>query len=213
MRSSTISRARLIALAALGAFATLVPTASADTEYPVWTCRASAAYVEVNPLIAGQRVEPVLANGLPNRDTPDREACSNQDTGLQRIELPPGSGAAALLTLEAASASTRLTPAIAPARDQAVTADAGIEDTLRVNVPGLVITAETITSRATGDCNGTTPVLDGESTILNLTINGIPIVVLGQELNVDLLPLIRIALHEEEVNPVAATATTPAEAS
>lgn len=56
MRSDTMTRARLMVLAALGAFAVLVPTASADTSLPVWTCRASAAYAEVSPLLDPQRI-------------------------------------------------------------------------------------------------------------------------------------------------------------
>lgn len=108
MRSITITRARLMVLAALGAFAALVPTASADTTLPVWTCRASAAYVELDPVLGAQRVEPVLANGAPNRDDPDRDVCASSDAGVQNVDLPAGGPEAPLVSLEAASASTSI---------------------------------------------------------------------------------------------------------
>jgi hypothetical protein len=201
MRKHALSRGRLFVVCVLGALAGFVPSASADTALPVWTCRASAAYVEVNPLLAGQRIEPVLANGFPNRNTPDRETCSNDDTGLQTIEIPPNTESP-LLTLEAASASTRIAPAIAPARNQTVDADAGIAETVRVTLAGLDVDAEAVTATARGTCVGTTPTLTSSSRILRLSINGTPILDLPQggqgPLDIN-LGLVRIRLNQEQI--------------
>ena len=43
MRNHALSRGRLFVVCVLGAMASVVPTASADTTEPLWTCRASAA--------------------------------------------------------------------------------------------------------------------------------------------------------------------------
>lgn len=206
MRRFTITRLKLVVLAALGAFAALVPTASADTTLPVWTCRASAAYVEVNPLLDPQRIEPVLANGFPNRLNPDREVCASSDSGVQNIDLPPAGETGPVISLEAASASTLIDPPIAPAREQTASADAGIAETARIELSGLIIDAEAVTSEAEGTCVDGQPRLTGSSTIASLTINGTPIVQGGEPLDVNLLPLIRIRLDEQVIEGDATTA-------
>ena len=78
-----MSRGRLFAVCVLGALAGVVPTASADTTLPVWTCRASAVYAESETILGTQRVEPVLANGFPSRTAPDSEVCATEETGVQ----------------------------------------------------------------------------------------------------------------------------------
>ncbi|CAA9533454.1 MAG: hypothetical protein AVDCRST_MAG67-4502 [uncultured Solirubrobacteraceae bacterium] len=204
MRSTTFTRPRLIALAALAAFATLVPTASADTALPVWTCRGSAGYVELNPLLDPQRIEPVLANGSPNRLTPDREFCANADTGVQNIDVPP-SGTSPVVSLEAASASTSITPAIAPARTQTATADGGVAETVRVAIPGLTIDAEAVTAEATGRCVNGVPELTGSSRIVSLTVNSTVIAIPqnGEPADINLTPLIRIRLNQQVLEGTA----------
>jgi hypothetical protein len=197
-------------LALLGAFAAIVPTASADTAFPVWTCRASAGYVEVAPLLNDDRLEPVLANGVANAAAPDNDQCASQSTGVQTVELPEGSGEAALLTLEAASASTTITPEIAPAREQAVSADGGVAETVRVNVAGVIIDAETVTAEASGSCVNGAPVLAGDTEIVNLTINGTPIILAGERTAFEIPALISLTLNDIDRHLTAADGSTPA---
>ena len=184
-------------LAALGAFAALVPTAGADTTLPVWTCRASAAYVELAPLLGTQRAEPVLANGFPDRVTPDRAQCAGDATGVQDIAIPAGP-AAPLITLNAASASTTITPEIAAARDQAVTADAAIVGGTRITLPGLDVQATAVAAEANASCVQGAPVLTGSSRIVSLTINGTTIAIPDPGQPQDLaLGLIRIRINQQ----------------
>jgi hypothetical protein len=210
MRRQQLTKARWLMLATLGAFAAIVPTASADTTYPVWTCRASAGYVEIAPLLNDDRNERVLANGVADAGAPDNEQCASQSTGVQTVELPEGSGANALLTAEAASASTTITPEVAPARQQTVTADGGIAETVRVNVAGVVIDAESVTAEATGSCVNGAPVLTGDTEILNLTINGTPIILAGERTEFAIPALISLTLNDIESNPTPAAGATPA---
>lgn len=207
MRSNTSTRPRLMVLAALGAFAALVPTASADTALPVWTCRASAAYVELAPLLGTQRAEPVLANGFPDRVTPDREQCAGDATGIQDIDIP-AAPAVPLITLNAASASTTITPEIGAARDQAVSADAAIVGGTRITVPGLDIVATAVQAAADASCVQGAPVLTSSSQIASLTINGNTIAIPqnSQPVNIPLLPLVRVRFNQQL--PVG-DATTP----
>ena len=202
MRKYRYSRAGKLALAALAMFAAAAPTASADSTLPVWTCRASAAYVEVDPVLGDQRVEPVLANGFPNRAAPDSEQCASSATGVQEVAIPVSEVGAPLVSLEAASASTSIAPQIAPAREQTASADAGVAETVRIELPGLIIDAETVSAEADGRCDANgVPQLTGRSTIVSLNINGTDIVLppgTGQELtDIDLLPLVRIRLNQQ----------------
>ena len=194
-------------LAALGAFAALVPTASADTTLPVWTCRASAAYVELSPLLGTQRAEPVLANGFPDRAAPDRAQCAGDATGVQDINIPAATDAP-LITLNAASASTTITPEIGAARDQTVTADAAIVGATRVTIPGLDVEATAVEAAADASCVQGAPVLTGSSTIVSLTINGqtIAIPANGAPADIDLLPLIRVRLNQQVLEGDATSA-------
>ncbi len=210
MRRQQLTRGRWLMLATLGAFAAIVPSASADTTYPVWTCRASAGYVEINPLLNDDRIEPVLANGVADAAAPDNDQCASQSTGVQTVELPEGSGEAAVLTLEAASASTTITPEVAPARQQAVTADGGVAETVRVNVAGVVIDAEAVTAEATGSCVNGAPVLAGATEIVNLTINGTPIIVAGERTEFAIPALISLTLNDVDRDPTPAAGSRPA---
>ena len=199
-RTST-ARARLIVLGAMAAFAALVPTASADTALPVWTCRASAGYVELGPLLGSRRAEPVLANGFPDRLLPDTGQCASSDTGVQDVDIPAGTvpTPSPLVRLEAAFATTRIAPEIAAARDQTASARGGVLEPLRIELPGLVIEAEAITAQAEGRCVSGAPQLTGSSTIARLTINGTNIEIPsgGQPLDITLAPLIRVRLNQQ----------------
>lgn len=141
----------------------------------------------------------MLANGFPNRLSPDRDVCAGSDSGLQNIDLPPAGETGPVMSLEAASASTLIDPAIAPAREQTASADAGIAETTRIELPDLIIDAEAVTSEAAGTCVDGQPRLTGSSTIASLTINGTPIVQGGEPLDVNLSPLIRVQLDEQVV--------------
>ena len=209
MRRQQLTKARWLMLATLGAFAAIVPTASADTTYPVWSCRASAGYVEINPLLNDDRIEPVLANGFANAAAPDTEQCATQSTGVQTVELP-ADAAEPLLALEAASASTSIANSVGPALTQVASADAGIAETARVSVAGVVIDAESITAEASGRCVNGVPRLSGASTIVNLTINGTPIVLAGEVQEFNLAPLIVVKLNEQVRNPTPAAGPRPA---
>jgi hypothetical protein len=179
MRSNTIIRTRLVVLAALGAFAALVPTASADTTLPVWSCRGSAGYVEVGGLLGPQRVEPVLANGFPDRTTPDTGQCASSTTGANDVDVPgagAGGNATPPINLSAAFANTTIAPQIAAARDQTATANGGITNAT-ITLGALVINATAITAHAQGTCTaGATPApsFTGTSTVASLSITGVP---------------------------------------
>ncbi len=204
MRSHAMSRGRLFVVCVLGALAGVVPTASADTTLPVWTCRASAAYVEVDPLLGDQRVEPVLANGFPDRANPDSEQCASSETGVQNVDIPVSEIGAPLVSLEAASASTAIEPQIRPAREQVASADAGVAETVHIELPGLIIDAEAVTATAEGRCVDGAPQLTGSSEILRLTVNGDEIVLPPgteeQLTDINLLPLARIRLNQQVVD-------------
>ena len=209
MRNHAMSRGRLFVVCILGTLAGGVPNASADTALPVWTCRASAAYVEVDPLLNAQRIEPVLANGIPSRTTPDREACANAAAGVQDVHIPSTGVGDPLITLNAAFANTTITPAIAAARDQSVVSEGGVLEPLQIDLPGLVVTAEAVTARATASCVAGTPVMSATSDIVSLSINGQEILIPNDDSFVDLnlLPLIRLRLNETIAEGTAGTAT------
>ena len=191
--------ARWIVLATLGALASIVPTASADTTAPNWTCRASAGYAEVEPLLDEQRVEPVLANGFPVRDEPDSQQCASSATGVQDVDVPEGISGDPLLTANAAFASTTIDPEIAAARDQTASAAGGTAD-VTITVGAIVIHATVLRADATGTCDGEEPVLSGESTVTSLAIGDVTIPILDPSapLVIDLLaPLITIKLNQQ----------------
>lgn len=157
------------ALCVVGALVIMVPAASADTTSPVWTCRASPAYVENTGLLGTTRVEPLVANGVANAANPDRASCANADTGVQDTSIPPSMP---LVTVNAASGRTTITPEIGAARDQAVTADAKVTETT-ITLGELTIVVGALESSATARCSGTTAQLDSPaSTVASLTING-----------------------------------------
>jgi hypothetical protein len=211
-RRHRIAGLAVLVLSTLAAFGALVPSAGADTAFPVWTCRASAAYVELAPLLGTQRAEPVLANGFPDRVTPDEAQCATSNTGVQDIDIPEDTGPTSpspLITLNAASASTAITPPIAAARDQVATAQTGIVGQLKVAIGALVIDAQAVTAQAQGQCVNGVPALTGSSQIAKLTINGTTVLDLpGTNLpttitDINLSPLLRIRLNQ------SLSATTP----
>lgn len=211
MRNPSITGVRRLTLCALGAFLVLVPSASADTTNPVWTCRASAGYVEIDPLLDSLRVEPIQANGFPDRLTPDRAQCAKADQGVPAVTVPLAP-APPLLTLQAPFARTNIVPELGAARDQTASATGGVTDPVTIDLsPGLVISATGVSSQAQASCVAGAPQLTGSSTVVQLTINGTVIniptgspqdnVVIAQ-----LEPLVRIVLNEKVIEGDATSA-------
>ena len=203
MRNHALSRGRLFAVCVLGALASVVPTASADTTLPVWTCRASAAYVEVPSLLGETRVEPILANGFPKRDpNADTRQCARSQAGVQDVNVLPATNGPLdpLVRLTGAFATTNITPEIGDARDQVVFANGGVTNSLTITLGGLVITADTVNAEAGGSCVGTdpnrVPQLTGASEVVNLRINGTPIDLQTEQSVLDLL-LVRVAFNDQ----------------
>jgi len=177
------TRARWLVLTTLCIFGTIVPTASADTGSPVWTCRASAAYVEVDPVLSDQRVEPVLANGRAVADNPatavnesDSPQCNTTDAGTNDIDILPGPGP--LVDLTAAFARTEIAPPLGAARTQTATSAGGVSTTT-ITVAGITIQVDTAEASARALCTGIAPnqvpTLTGRSEVVNLRIAGIPL--------------------------------------
>jgi len=150
---------------------------------PVWTCRASAAYVEVDPVLSDQRVEPVLANGRAVADNPatavnesDSPQCNTTDAGTNDIDILPGPGP--LVDLTAAFARTEIAPPLGPARTQTATSAGGVTTTT-ITVAGITIQVDTAEASARALCTGISPnqvpTLTGRSEVVNLRIAGIPL--------------------------------------
>ncbi|MBW3609636.1 MAG: hypothetical protein KY463_15120, partial [Actinobacteria bacterium] len=191
MRKHRYSRAGTLALATLGVFAAVVPTASADTALPVWTCRASAGYLEVEPLLDNQRVEPVLANGFPIRGASDSDQCASSTAGVDEVSVPGGAGSDPLLTANAAFARTAIDPQLGPAREQDVSAAGGVTDAT-ITLGDLVIRATVLRADAAGTCNGQTPTLSGSSTVASLQIGATTIPILNPS-EPQVIPLLGLA--------------------
>ncbi|HUR84677.1 MAG TPA: hypothetical protein VMY78_04970 [Solirubrobacteraceae bacterium] len=210
MRDITGTRARWFALATLSTFAVLAPTASADTTLPVWTCRASAGYVEIPGLLGTTRIEPVLANGFPDSATPDSGQCASSDAGVQNVAIPagPAGNPTPLVTLNAAFARTTISPEIEAARNQTASANGGVTDPLHITLGALDIVARSVSAQATGSCAGTTPTLTGSSTVVELSINGAtPITILpnAPTTTLDLSPVAIVTFNEQVVAGDAAS--------
>ena len=204
MRNHALSRGRLFVVCVLGALAGVVPTASADTTLPVWTCRASAAYVEVPSVLGETRVEPILANGFPKRNpNADTRQCARAQAGVQDVNVLPATDRPLdpLVRLTGAFATTDITPEIGNARDQVVFANGGVTKSLTITLGGLTITADTVNAQASARCVGAdpatrTPLLTGASDVVNLRINNNPINLLTDQSMLDLL-LVRVAFNEQ----------------
>lgn len=164
------------ALLFLVAALTLAEPAWADTNKPVWKCRASTAYATLNE---GNRAEPIVANGNVNTamgKDPDRAQCASGEAGAGNLPLPLGIPPD-LLAARTASAITAINPELGIASEQAVTATGRIENlTLQLPRGGTVILGLTAAnSVASGRCVGGAPALAGSSRVLGLTVGGIPI--------------------------------------
>jgi hypothetical protein len=190
-------------LATLGLFAAITPQASAQTPAPVWTCRASAAYIET-PLLNTTRVEPFLANGFPDSESPDTTQCASSNTGVHDI---PVLGSDPLITASAAFASTSIDPTIPVPSIQTVAASGGVAD-VTITIGALVITAQAVKADASASCVGGVPTLTGSSTFVNLRLNGTPIELPseGGFVDVNLSPIVRIRINRQILDGVAGDA-------
>jgi hypothetical protein len=202
MQQST--RTRWLVLATVSLFAAITPQASAQTPAPVWTCRASAAYVETGLLLSTTRVEPVLANGFPNATNPDSSQCASADTGVQNI---PVFGENPLVDASAAFASTSIDPTIPVPSIQTVAASGGVAD-VTITLGSLVITAQAVKADATASCVDGVPSLTGSSTFVNLLIGGqtIELPSNGSPVDLNLTPIIRVRINRQIVDGNAGSA-------
>jgi hypothetical protein len=162
-------------IVALAGFASLASSqsAAAFTSEPLWGCRASAIWASI---AGNDRAEPVLANGNPNTAngaSPDREQCTNQETGTGNLASPAGIPQN-FLGARTARAKTQIVPAIGKAIDQTVTSTAGVEDlTLQLPAGGTVALGVAVAnSTATARCVNNQPVFDGTSQVTGITLGG-----------------------------------------
>ena len=191
-------KARWLFICILGGALLLPSQAGADTSLPVWTCRASAAYVELDPLIQEQRIEPVLANGYADRDEPDTEQCANANSGVHDIDLPESPGVS-LIELNGAFATTEIDPPLGAARQQTVAANGGVLDDLTIDLGALEVVAGAVSAEASAACVNGAPALTGTSTVASLSIGDleIPILAEGEPLDINLSPLLRVRLNQQ----------------
>ncbi|MPZ01013.1 MAG: hypothetical protein GEU97_24220 [Actinophytocola sp.] len=124
-----------------------------------FSCRASALRIDASPLspVIGDPFEPFVANDA-------KSPCADEDASLintgDQISGPPGT-----LTIKAAHAVTE--------DDNGADAEAGVANVIVKNDVGVeVLRVGVANASATGRCEGGQPVLDGESEIVGLNING-----------------------------------------
>ncbi len=173
-----MTRKLLVGLAAVTGALSLVPSAQAFTNAPVWKCRASPLYTSVS----GQnRVEPIVANGAintANGGDPDRAQCANSETGAgntaTQLAIPQD-----LIGASTTQAKTEIVPELGKAINQKITSTAKVEN-LQVAIPAgspSLLGVKAITSSATGTCTSgsVTPKFDGTSQVADLTVLGAPI--------------------------------------
>jgi Ca2+-binding RTX toxin-like protein len=172
-----VSRVRALFGLMLAAVAlAVVPAgASAFTASPVWNCRASALWTS----IGGQnRVEPIVANGNPstaNNKSADRAQCASEEAGADNLATPLGIPTS-VAQAQSASATTTITPELGSAIDQKVTSTARVEKLqLPLGGTSVVLGVGAANSTATGSCANGSPVLQGTSSMADLTLGGVPI--------------------------------------
>ena len=193
-----------VSAAVIGAVLALAPsTASAFTSSPLWKCRASAVYTSI---AGNNRVEPIVANGNPstaNNKSPDRAQCASEEAGADNLATPLGIPDT-VLAAQSASAKTTITPELGQAIDQKVEAIARVE---KLAVPlgsgTVVLGVGAANSTVTGSCANGAPVLQGTSSMADLTLGGteIPLNDLFAGLQTILEPLgmvVEVKFNEQE---------------
>jgi len=159
-------------LASLGVLLAAPRDASAATP-AAWQCRASALYAS----LAGQSaVEPILANGLKGSApdaTFDKPFCTSDEQGAG------GTGAAIplvdqLVTADAVTAKTSITPVTGATKDQTVTSEATTAN-IKLPTDGSILSIGAIQAKATAVCRNNAPEFTGSSTLTDIRLAGVPI--------------------------------------
>lgn len=169
-------RIRLIGALAFAAATSLflVPAAQGDTADPVWKCRASLAYLQA----PGQdpRLEPLVANGGTSTAEFQRPQCVDDSAGFPEIVLGGAAGDPGKIVIQGPFARTTIDADIAAARDQRASAAAGAASVRISDADGaFVLEADVTEASAAGSCVNGVPTFDGDSRVVNLTLNGTPI--------------------------------------
>jgi hypothetical protein len=174
MRPMTWSGAGLVAVLASAALA------SAAQAQPSWQCSASAAS---SSLAGNPGANPVVAAANP---------CVSNTTGLDNLPSPLGIPADAV-SARTSSATTVANPENEIAARQAVGAIGRVEN-LAIQLPpgaGTTLGVRAANAQVSATCVAGTPVLDGSSEAIGLTIGGqeVPIEQAAQQLAQQLAPL------------------------
>ena len=150
-----------VALAVAGmALATAATASAAPTA--AWSCRGSVVELQLG---ANSRVAPIVADQSPCRDSVTGVPNAGEAVGL-----------APAVTARTAYATTSAAPATAFPKDQATSAEAGVEG-LEVKLLDGAITvgADVARSAVTGSCAGGSAAITGASTVVKLRINGLEV--------------------------------------
>jgi len=169
------TRAAMLATVLAGAGAAVGTTigSAQDAVEPTWNCRASVAWIEEPALGIMDRTEPIVANGNPTALTadtsPDRPSCESDVTLLPDVTFADP----AFTITDAAKAETTVTLTDPAGPDQrnnhTVTSTASAA---KVAVADANILADAVQSQASAKCVAGVPVLEGSSSIANLSIGG-----------------------------------------
>jgi hypothetical protein len=148
--------------------------ATAQTDLPTWTCRASAGYL--TSALDDNRHEPLLANGVASKQNPDRPRCADDDAGAPEVNQGGGPGDPGSVYEQGVSAKTTIDPDLLAPRSQRVTSEAFV-NTARVQSAdgGFVLTADNLRARAEASCTNGVPSLSSSGSIGNVALNGQPI--------------------------------------
>jgi hypothetical protein len=206
-----------------GASFWFAPESSADVETPLWNCRASVGYIQN----ADRRLEPAVANGIANPAMPNRNFCIDATAGAPMPTVSAGGapGDPGELVIQAPAASTQIEnrnfpdddprSELGPARDQDLEANATIAQARLTSVnPAFTVSADVLSSRATGDCSGSSPVMSRTSNVAqvrfnNTTINGkdFLVPVIGVINQTPVAMLVQITLDEDSTESDPSTGT------
>lgn len=131
---------------------------------PGWLCRSSVARLAVPGLA---KLEPVVANSAGGY-------CAADASGLNGLTL--GSPSVGSLTIDAVSADTNAGLPSFPLAGRTASAGARVAS-LRLASPGnaVVLTADVVSADATARCVGGNVQFTGDSDVVNVRINGIPV--------------------------------------
>ena len=212
-------RLRFLGVAAMAVCTSLwlAPLSAGDTSAPVWTCRASAAYLNAPGQDPG-RLEPIVANGATSPpDALQRAQCVDDDAGLPHIDLgDPAAGDPGQISIDGVFARTRIDPDIAESRLQSTTAAGGVAKVaIKADDGSEIVGADVTDATAAASCVNGVPTLTGESRVVNLRIAGTPVPIEDEILlpiveainGTPIVMLLHIELNEQVVEGNAGSAT------